>query len=135
MKCVIVIDMDLPVGIIANTAAVLGVSLAARIEGLTGKSLIDRDGRQHEGIVNIPIPILAMTKEELRDKYDEILEKGDQELVIIGFSEVAQKSLSYEDYERKLASTAKDRVNYLGLCIYGPKKKVNKLTGSLRMLK
>lgn len=135
MKCVIVIDEALPAGLIANTAAVLGVSLAARVEGLTGKSLMDKDGRRHEGIINVPVPILAMTKEELKEKYDEILEKGDQDIIAIGFSEIAQKSLSYEDYEMKLASTEKDRISYLGLCIYGPRKKVSKLTGSLRMLR
>ncbi|KUO77500.1 MAG: hypothetical protein APF77_02940 [Clostridia bacterium BRH_c25] len=135
MKCVIVIDMDLPVGVIANTAAALGVSLASKIEGLTGKSLIDMNGRRHEGVTNIPIPILTMLKEELKDKYDEILEKGDQEIIIIGFNDVAQKSLNYSDYEIKLASTSKDRINFLGLCIYGPKRKVNKLTGSLKMLR
>jgi len=135
MKCTMIIDKDLPIGIIANTAAVLGISLASEIEGLTGKKLIDMDGREHEGITNIPIPILALSKEELKEKYDEILEKNNEDLKVIGFSDVAQKSLSYDDYEVKLTSTSKEQVNYLGLCIYGPKKKVNKLTGNLKMLR
>jgi hypothetical protein len=41
----------------------------------------------------------------------------------------------YNDYRIKLASTRKDGINYLGLCIYGPKEKVNKLTGNLKILK
>lgn len=135
MKCTMIIDEDLPIGIIANTAAALGISLASEIGGLTGKKLMDADGREHEGITNIPIPILALSKEKLKEKYDEILQNRDQDLKIIGFNDVAQSSLSYDDYEIKLASTSKKQISYLGICIYGPKKKVNKLTGNLRMLR
>ena len=28
-----------------------------------------------------------------------------------------------------------DEIEYLGICIYGQKKKINKLTGSLKMLR
>lgn len=135
MKCVMIINKDMPIGVIANTAAALGISLASQVNGLTGKKLKDMDGRVHEGVTNVPIPILALSKEELKDKYDEILEKNDPEFKIIGFNDVAQKSLSYDDYEMNLASSEKAQINYLGICIYGPKKKVNKLTGNLKMLR
>ncbi|TCO68799.1 DUF2000 domain-containing protein [Marinisporobacter balticus] len=135
MKCVMIIDKDLPIGIIANTSAALGISLASQIDGLIGKKLEDMDGRVHEGVTNIPIPILALSKEELKNKYDEILEKKDEDIKIIGFSDVAQKSLSYDDYENKLILTGKEQINYLGLCIYGLKKKVNKLTSNFKMLR
>lgn len=135
MKCVMIIDKDLPVGVAANTAAVLGVSLAGKIEGLIGSKLVDMNGRAHEGITNIPIPILALSKEDLREKHDEILEKGDREIVLIGFNDVAQKSLDYKDYEEKLAFKAREQIGFLGVCIYGPKNKVNKMTGNLKMLR
>lgn len=135
MKCVMIIDDSLPAGIAANTAAALGVSLSGRIAGLVGESLVDGDGRVHEGVTNIPIPVLALSKEELREKHDKIKESGDPEIVLIGFSETAQKSLDYKDYAEKLAYRTKERIDYLGICIYGPKNKVNKLTGSLKMLR
>lgn len=135
MKCVMIIDSELPVGIQINTAAALGISIASEIEGLTGKKLVDRDGNLYEGVTNIPIPILALKKEEIKKKYDEFLSKKSDEVKIIGFSDVAQKSLSYEDYERVLARTDYGRVNFLGVCIYGPKKLVNKMTGNLKILR
>lgn len=135
MKCVMIIDKDLPVGVAANTAAVLGISLSGRIEGLVGNNLIDMNGRVHQGITNIAIPILASSKEELREKHDEIMEKGDREIVLIGFNDIAQKSLNYKDYEEKLVFKAKEQIHFLGLCIYGPRKKVNSLTGSTKMLR
>ena len=135
MKCVMIIDRELPSGIAANTAAALGISLSGRIEGLVGGRLTDMDGRVHEGVTNIAIPILASSKEELHQIHDKIMEKSDSEIFLIGFSEVAQKSLNYKDYEEKLAYRAKEQIDYLGICIYGPKSKVNKLSGSLKVLR
>jgi len=130
-----IINENLPTGIIANATAALGISLASAADGLIGKGLPDRDERMHKGITNIPIPILTLSKEELRTRYDKFLEKNDPEILVIGFSEIAQKSLNYDDYEIKLAAACKDEIEYLGICIYGPKKKINKLTGNLKMLR
>ncbi|CCQ93202.1 conserved hypothetical protein [[Clostridium] ultunense Esp] len=135
MKCVMIVDENLPRGIIANTTAVLGISLASEIEGLVGKKILDKDDRIHEGITNVPIPILTLSKEEIKIRYDDLLEEKDSEIKVIAFNDVAQKSLNYNDYELKLSSTNKEQINYLGLCLYGPRKKINKLTGNLRMLR
>jgi len=130
-----IIDENLPAGIIANATAALGISLASAVDGLIGKKLYDKDERLHQGITNIPIPILTLSKRELRIRYDDLLEKNDPEILVIGFSEIAQKSLNYDDYGIKLAAARKDEIEYLGICIYGPKKKINKLTGNLKMLR
>lgn len=135
MKCVMIVDSDLPSGVQVNTAAVLGVSLASEIKGLTGKKLIDKDGILHEGVTNVPIPILTLSCEELKQKYNQLLKINDNEIRVIGFNDVAQKSLEYDDYEMKLSQTKNNNINYLGICIYGPKKKVNKLTGNIKMLR
>ena len=135
MKCVMIIDSELPIGIQINTAAALGISVASGIKGLIGKRLSDRDGKQYEGVTNIPIPILALNKEEIKQKYDDVLERKNDELKVIAFSDVAQKSLSYDDYEAKLALTPYNQVSLLGICIYGPKKIVNKMTGNLKILR
>ena len=135
MKCVMIVDSSLPSGIIANTTAALGISLASRTAGLTGSDLPDREGRTHEGITNIPIPVLSLEKNDLKEKYDSLIEESDEELKIIGFSDVAQKSDNYDDYSAKLKVKGRDDIYYLGICIYGPKKKVNKVTGSLKMLR
>lgn len=135
MKCVIIVDGNLPIAMISNTTAALGISLASETNGMIGKKVLDKNQRIHEGITNVPIPILTLSKEEIKNKYDDLLEKNDPDIKVIGFSDVAQKSLSYEDYELKLSSTNKDQIYYLGICLYGPKKKINKLTGNLKMLR
>ena len=58
MKCVMVIDEELPLGLIANTAAVLAMSIGDKIKGIIGDDVRDGDGQLHRGITNLPIPLL-----------------------------------------------------------------------------
>ena len=44
MKCVMVMDEELPAGVAANTAALLGMTLGSRIEGAVGFDVVDQDG-------------------------------------------------------------------------------------------
>ncbi len=76
-----------------------------------------------------------MKKNELKMKYDSLLETADSDLRIIGFSDIAQKSHDYDDYGMTLLEKGRDDIEYLGICIYGPRKKVNKITGSIKMLR
>ena len=135
MKCVMIVNENLPRGIIANTTAALGISIASLQDVMTGKKLVDRNGRIHESITNVPIPILALPVNDVKVLYDNLLELNDEDLKVIGFNDVAQNSHHYEEYEARLLQTAKDNINYLGICIYGPKKKINRLTGSMKMLR
>lgn len=135
MKCVMIIDPELPTGIQINTAAALGISIASAVSGLIGKKLLDRDGNMYEGITNIPIPILELKKEEIKQKYAELLQMQNDELKVIAFSDVAQKSMRYKDYEERLSQTPYKQIDFLGICIYGPKKIVNKMTGNLKILR
>ncbi len=135
MKCVMIVDENLPRGIIANTTAALGISLASQENGLVGKELKDKDGRTHEGITNIPIPILSLSSDEIKSIYDKLKDNTDDDIRVIGFNDVAQKSHHYDDYESKLLQSHKDDIGYLGLCLYGSKKKVNKLSGNIKMLR
>ena len=135
MKCVMIVNENLPRGIIANTTTALGISIASIQDGMTGKKLMDRNGRIHESITNVPIPILALPVNDVKVLYDNLLELNDEDLKVIGFNDVAQNSHHYEEYEARLLQTAKDNINYLGICIYGPKKKINRLTGSMKMLR
>lgn len=135
MKCIMIVDEGLPRGIIANTTAALGISLASIEDGLVGKKLKDKNGRLHEGVTNIPIPILTLDHVNIKELYDRLYEHGDEDILMIGFNNVAQRSLHYDDYEMKLSSVTKDDIGYLGLCLYGPKKKINKITGNLKMLR
>ncbi len=140
-KCVMALDASLPLGILANTAAILGVTLGLRFPELAGPDVVDGSGGNHPGIVQLPIPILKGSEELLHSLHEKISEEasafpaGDSDLFVVDFSGIAQGCLTYDEYIRKMRDTPEADQRYLGLALYGPKKKVNHLTGSLPLLR
>ena len=136
MKLVMVINHDLPLGLVANTAAVLGISLSKIYqEDIVGGDIVDADGNLHLGITAQTIPILSASREQVKEIREAMFEPAFAEVAAIDFSEAAQRCLNYEQYIRSLAQLSAEELFYLGVCMYGPKKKVNKLTGSLPLLR
>lgn len=132
-KVAIVVDAALPPGLAANTAAVLAMTLGRRVEALLGPDLKDGDGSVHPGITNAPIPILTAPAEKVK----EIREKAaaDEELLLIDFTDRAQRSKTYDDYADLLREATSEQLTYLGVALHGPKKPVQRLTGSLPLLR
>lgn len=69
---------------------------------------------------------------EIREK---LYESEFQELTVVDFSELAQGCKTYDEFIEKMADVPKDELRYLGIGICGAKKKVNKLTGSMALLR
>lgn len=65
-KCVMVINENLPQGIIANTAAILGITLGKQMPEVVGADVYDRTGNRHLGIIGFPVPILKGSAEVVR---------------------------------------------------------------------
>lgn len=57
-KCVMIIDENLPLGIIANTAAIMGITLGKKMPEVVGSNVTDQSGKEHLGIIEFPVPIL-----------------------------------------------------------------------------
>lgn len=54
---------------------------------------------------------------------------------MVDFTDAAQTSHTYEVYTQKIAALPSDELRYLGLALYGKKDVVNRLTGSLPLLR
>jgi len=134
-KCVMVFDSDLPIGIIANTSAILGVTLGKKIPDIVGEDITDAERKRHLGIVTIPIAMLKGNKELLKSLREKLYDSEFEDLIVVDFSNVAQCCNVYSEYKNKAADTPKEEYEYLGIAIYGNKKKVNKLTGSMPLLR
>lgn len=134
-KCVAVIDQNLPIGLIANTAAILGCTLGKQIQKIVGEDVVDQDQHQHLGVINTPLPILAASKEQIKKIYQTASEEYKESMMLVGFNDLAQRCSSYEDYTKKMAGAFASSLNYLGICLYGNKKEINHLTGNLPTLK
>jgi hypothetical protein len=133
IKCVLVIDDTLPLGLIANAAAFLALTLGQRIDNVLGPDVLDSAGNLHPGICTLPIPILRGPAERIKAIYTAALEH--HELVAVGFSNAAHTTLTYADYQAKIAAMPAEELAFLGVALYGPKRAINRLTGALALLR
>jgi hypothetical protein len=134
-RCTFVIDASLPLGLIANTAAVLSLSLGRFAPDLVGASLHDASGTEHSGITTAVMPILKGDADGIRALRAKAEARADSELFIVDVTDAAQTTKSYSDYEAKLAGMATDELRYLGICLYGPAAVIKSLTGNLPLLR
>lgn len=133
MKVAIVVDRQLPIGLIGNCAAVLGVSLGATHPDIVGPDLPDHSGIQHRGITGLPIPILSTDRDHLRELMH--ASQTEESITVIAFNDVAQRCKSYPEYQEKLSQAPFQSLNFLGLLLIGSPQAVSRLTGSLPLLR
>ncbi len=131
-KLALIIDIGLEIGLAANTAAVLTLSVGAQHPELIGEDLMDGSGQAHIGITNIPIPILGAAGSTLTSLVQKL---KDTDIELVSFSKIAQSIHTYEEYAVRLKSTPGEKVEYSGIALFGPSKAVNSLVGSLPRLK
>lgn len=134
-KCVIVIDADLPQGIIANTAAILGAALARKFPQLNGGDVMDANAHAHLGITQYPIPILKSNEDRLCKLRLELYKHEYEDCIVVDFTNCAQQSRTYLEYTEDIKKINSDSLTYLGIAMYGDASKVKRLTGSLPLLK
>ncbi len=134
-KCVMVIDENLPLGIIANTAAIMGITLGKQMPEVVGANVTDQSGNQHLGIIEFPVPILKGTPELIKEIREKLYQPEFHDLAVVDFSDLAQSCKTYDEFIEKMAGVPESTLQYFGLAICGAKKKVNKLTGSMPLLR
>jgi hypothetical protein len=130
-----VIDENLPLGIIANTAAVMGVTIGKHLPQAVGVDVVDKTGHEHLGVIEFPIPILKGSKDKIRELRSRLYEESSHDLIVVDFSDTAQSCKTYGEYIQKMADVPEADLYYFGIAICGDGKKVNKLTGDMPLLR
>lgn len=134
-KCVMVIDENLPTGIIANTAAIMGITLGKKRPEVVGADVYDSTGREHLGIIEFPVPVLKGSAAVIKEIRERLYEPEFAELTVVDFSELAQGCKTYDEFVEKMRGVSETELNYYGVAICGAKKQINKLTGSMALLR
>ena len=135
MKCVILVDHTLPLGLIANTSAVLAISIGKKYQEIVGEDVLDGDQTLHRGITSIPIPILKGEKDLIWETRKKLLEMDMDDLYYVDFCDVAQSSKTYDRYKSCLEKSSSEKLRYLGIALCGPEKVVSSLTGNIPLLR
>ena len=119
-KCVMVIDEELPTGIIANTAGIMGITLGKNSPKQWGR-MYRPERKVPSGIIAIPVPILKASKEKLKELRLKLYEPSFSELTVVDFSNVAQSCNDYDEFTSKAAQTDGDSFQYFGWASAAPK--------------
>ena len=87
------------------------------------------------GLIEFPIPILKAPPERIKAIREALYEDEFAYLTVVDFSNLAQGCKTYSEFIEKMAQTDEAALSYLGIALCGNKKKMNKLTGSLPLLR
>lgn len=128
MKAAIVVADGLALGLVANTVAVLSLSLGHHIN-LIGTDLTDGEGSTHSGLTMISLPILKTDPDRLAQIRQQA--QAETSLFTVDVTDAAQTTTNYADYAAKLLDPPSGRLTYLGIAVFGARKLVSRLTGSL----
>ncbi|WP_298030108.1 DUF2000 domain-containing protein [uncultured Dysosmobacter sp.] len=134
-KCVMILDEALPLGLVANTAAILGITLGKHLPEAVGADVRDGSGHSHLGIIAFPVPILRGSAAQIKALRERLYDPVYAGLTVADFSDFAQVCKTYDEFTGGLRAVPESDLRYLGLAICGGKKQVNKLTGSLPLLR
>lgn len=132
-RLAIVVNPELPPGLLANTVGAIGIGLGARLPWLGNRPLTDADGCTIDDSSILPVPILSASPEAIRALMLKAMPRGDNALVV--FPAFSRALHDYQEYEAQLPGRqlADEAIDGVGLC--GPAKWVKSLTGSLRLLR
>ena len=114
-KCVIVVDEELPLGIIANTAVILGITLGKTMPEAVGPDVIDQTEKSHLGIIKFPVPVLKSSAEKLKYIREQLYQDDFHDLLVVDFSDLAQSCKTYDDFTQKMTQVPESALKYFGL--------------------
>lgn len=134
MRIAVIVNPQLPVGLLANTSSAVAIGLAAKFPSLAGEQLADAEGKTVDVSSKLPVPILQASAEQITA----ILHKAMQaagEVAIVPFPAFARSMHSFADYQQAFPERSLALETLDGLGLAGPEKWVKSLTGSLKLLR
>jgi hypothetical protein len=133
VKIVILVNNNLAHGVAANTCGIIGMTLGKLKPELIGPDIADGCNNIHRGISSYALPVLQSDSNEIMKIYTAIQKQFPEEIITVPFSQTAQTSKCYEEYEHRLSLENTEKIVFNGLGICGNKKILNRLTGHLKL--
>ena len=133
-KCSIIVDGELPAGLLTNTVGVIAMALGKLAPEAMGSDGTDQDGRQHAGLAWMGVTILQGNQETINGIFTQVRE-SDPDLLIVDCPTVAQATRDYDEYLTMLSQQGGSELRLSGIGLYGNSKKIAKLTGNLPLLR
>ncbi|TQS45920.1 DUF2000 domain-containing protein [Cryptosporangium phraense] len=132
-KWVVVVDRDLPIGLIANAAALLSASVGQQVPDLLGPVVTDGSGFEHQPLPYVGCSILGADAETVHRIRTKAATKPT--LFVADVPRAAQQATSHTDYQAVMAATSEEEMAYYAVALVGPRNQVDKLVGGLTLLR
>src|SRR5262245_23346301 len=94
-RCVVVVDEALAPGLAANAAAVMAVTIGAKLPAMVGEDFTDGAGERHPGLITTGLPVLRAPAADLPALRAKALEA---EVGVIGFPAHGHTTNDYEAF-------------------------------------
>ncbi|WP_186386415.1 DUF2000 domain-containing protein [Stappia sp. TSB10P1A] len=131
IKPVIILCESLPVGLKANFSAVLGMSLGQLHPDLVGADTPTGDGVALSGITRVALPVLGAPEDDL----PQLFAAAEALPVRLAYMRAAFEARNYDDYRARIASAPLAGHRPQALLLAGPRKAVDRICGSLPLLR
>jgi len=135
MKICIIVNTSLPIGLIANTVAVLSTNVGAEHPEIIGKHILDANDMPHKGITTLVLTILGSDGDGLKKIFSLQHDPKFKEVTFLGFNTIAQSCKTYDEYEEKMKHVTTAELEFSGICVYGQDTLVRKIVGNLPLYK
>ncbi|WP_431223992.1 DUF2000 domain-containing protein [Serratia sp. L9] len=134
MRLAIIVNPELPLGLLANTVSAIAIGMAAKFPMLAGTALSDTNGNRIDVSSKYPVPILQGDAIQIKALMLKALQSAG-ERAVVPFPAFARSLHAFEQYEQ--AFPERDLTEELidGVGLVGPDKWVKSLTGNLKLLR
>ena len=134
LRVAVIVDPDLPLGLLANTIAAISIGLGGCDAAMSGLLLADAKGVAIRASADRPIPILRADGDRLRDLLAKAATPA-SDLTLVAFPAFARSLHEFAEYEHVFPTRtlADEKIDGVGLA--GPAKLIRSLTGSLKLLR
>lgn len=132
LKWVVVVDPGLPAGQMVNAAVCVAAATAQAVPGLLGPDGTDRAGSTHAGLPWAGCSLLAGAPDTLQRVRARA--EADPEVHVADMPLAAQETRVYDEYLVTLSGSRPDEIGYAAVSLIGPRKRIDRIVGGLRLL-
>ncbi|WP_282944415.1 DUF2000 domain-containing protein [Cellulomonas endometrii] len=132
LKWVVVVDEELAPGQAANAVVCVTAATASGVTGLLGPDAADADGTVHPGLPWAGCTVLGASRAELAAVRAKA--HAAPGVHVSDMPAAAQRTRVYDEYLAEVAARPAGGQEYLAVSLVGPRNRVDKVVGRLRLL-
>ncbi len=134
MRVAIIVNPELPPGLIANTIGAIAIGLGAKLPALGNSQLTDRDRKVLDTSSNRPVPVLQAPSDVIAVAMRRALPIPEG-AAVVPFPAFARALHDFDEYRTIFPEKSLDAEEIDGLGLAGPTRWVRSLTGAFKLLR